>query len=105
MSWSQTLQTGELHDQITILIGSAICLLCGEAGVFVVSNEAFDPQSSSEYTLYRLSAGELPLLLTHIQQRDYCHPERSEGSGRILLREPLPSTLVEQLRLDQHDGE
>ncbi len=100
MSWSQTLQTGELHDQITILIGSAICLLCGEAGVFVVSNEAFDPQSSSEYTLYRLSAAVLPLLLTHVQQRG-----SQPNSGRILLREPLPSTLVEQLRLNQHDGE
>ncbi|GAC1350167.1 MAG: ATP-binding protein [Ktedonobacteraceae bacterium] len=98
MSWSQTLQTGELHDQITILIGSAICLLCGEAGVFLVSNEAFDPQSSSEYTLYRLSAGVLPLLLTHVQQRG-----SQPNSGRLLLREPLPPTLVEQLRLDHHD--
>src|ERR1700680_343685 len=68
MSWSQTLQTEDLHDQLTILIGSAIRLLCGEAGVFVVSNEAFDPQSSEEYTLYRLEESALPALLAHAQE-------------------------------------
>src|SRR5579863_9945465 len=66
MSWSQTLQTEDLHDQLTILIGSAIRLLCGEAGVFVVSNEAFDPQSSSEYTLYRLNEVTLPTFFASI---------------------------------------
>jgi len=54
MSLSQTQQSQDLYDQITILIGSAIRLLAGDAGVFVVSNEAFDPQSSTEYTLYNL---------------------------------------------------
>ena len=68
MSWSQTIQTENLHDQMTILIGSAIRLLCGEAGVFVVSNEAFDPQSSHEYTLYRLSPAVLPLFLKSIEE-------------------------------------
>src|SRR5712691_9168407 len=90
MSWSQTLQTGELHDQITILIGSAICLLCGEAGVFVVSNEAFDPQSSSEYTLYRLSTSQLPLLLASVQEGV------QPNSRHLLVIETLPEALVEQ---------
>ena len=55
MSLSQVQQPEDLHDQIVILVGSAIRLLNGEAGVFVVSNEAFDPLSSAEYTAYRLS--------------------------------------------------
>jgi PAS domain S-box-containing protein len=91
MSWSQTLQTGDLHDQMTILIGSAIRLLCGEAGVFVVSNEAFDPQSSSEYTLYRLSTSQLPLLLAGVQEGT------RPNSGRLLVIEALPPALVERL--------
>ena len=67
LSLSQVQQSEDLHDQTTILIGSAIRLLCGEAGVFVVSNEAFDPQSSPEYTLYQLDADALPLLLASVQ--------------------------------------
>ncbi|MGZ6368654.1 MAG: hypothetical protein ACXWPS_22200, partial [Ktedonobacteraceae bacterium] len=55
MSWPQTQQSEDLYDQITILIGSAIRLLSGDAGVFVVANNAFDPQSNTAYTLYRLS--------------------------------------------------
>jgi PAS domain S-box-containing protein len=61
-------QSEELHDQTTILVGSAIRLLCGEAGVFVVASEAFDPQSTSEYTLYQLSESALPALLSSIEQ-------------------------------------
>ncbi len=68
MSWSQTQQAENVHDQMTILVGSAIRLLRGECGVFVVSNEAFDPQSSSEYTVYRLNEAALPLLLSHVQE-------------------------------------
>jgi PAS domain S-box-containing protein len=90
MSWSQTLQTGDLHDQMTILIGSAIRLLCGEAGVFVVSNEAFDPQSSSEYTLYRLSTSQLPLLLASIQEGV------QPNSRHLLVTETLPEALIGQ---------
>lgn len=68
MSWSQTQQSEDIQDQTTILVGSAVRLLCGEMGVFVVSNEAFDPQSSSEYTLYQLSESALPLLLAQVQE-------------------------------------
>src|ERR1700733_4331853 len=68
MSWSQPQQGDDAHDQMTVLIGSAIQLLRGEAGVFVVSNEAFDPQSSTEYTLYHLNKSVLPLLLSYVQE-------------------------------------
>ncbi|MFL5657765.1 MAG: sensor histidine kinase [Ktedonobacteraceae bacterium] len=97
MSWSHTLPTGDLHDQMTILIGSAIRLLCGDAGVFVVSNEAFDPQSSSEYTLYRLSTSQLPLLLASIQRGV------QPNSRHLLVTETLPATLVQQLGLGCDD--
>jgi PAS domain S-box-containing protein len=53
---------------LTILIGSAVQLLCGLAGVFVISNEAFDPQSSTEYILYQISEPVLPLLLAYVQE-------------------------------------
>ena len=100
MSWSQTLQTEDLHDQLTILIGSAIRLLCGEAGVFVVSNEAFDPQSSSEYTLYRLSAALLAPLLAHVQSSE------QPNTKYLLVKAALPTSLVAQLGLyeDESDG-
>ena len=91
MFWSQTMQTENLHDQMTILVGSAIRLLCGEAGVFVVSNEAFDPQSSPEYTLYRLSSSSLPALLRSLQD------SRQPNSTCILVRDTLPSTVVDYL--------
>jgi PAS domain S-box-containing protein len=66
MSLSQ--QAASVHDQLTILVGSAIRLLGGESGVFVVSNDAFDPQSSSEYTRYRLDEMALPLMLSLMQK-------------------------------------
>lgn len=94
MSWSQTPQTGDLYDQMTILIGSAIRLLCGEAGIFVVSNEAFDPQSSAEYTLYRIDTSLLPSFL--ISAQEGVQPK----SGRLLVTSALPSTLLEQLGRD-----
>jgi PAS domain S-box-containing protein len=80
---------------MTILIGSAIRLLRGEAGVFVISNEAFDPQSSSEYTLYRLSESILPLLLKSVQegtQPNSLHP---------LVARPLAPALATQLMMDE----
>src|SRR5579859_7022403 len=92
MSWSQTLQTENLHDQMTILIGSAIRLLSGEAGVFVVSNEAFDPQSSPEYTPYRLGPSFLTLLLASIQQSG-----RQPNSSCILVKDVAPPTLLDYL--------
>ena len=96
MSWSQTIQTENLHDQMTILIGSAIRLLCGEAGVFVVSNEAFDPQSSHEYTLYRLNPAVLPLLLKSIEESG-----RRPNSTCILVRNMLSSKVVDLLCQDE----
>jgi PAS domain S-box-containing protein len=95
MFWSQTMQTENLHDQMTILVGSAIRLLGGEAGVFVVSYEAFDPQSSPEYTLYRLSSSSLPLLLQSIQEG------RQPNSTCILVRDSVPSTVVDHLNQDE----
>jgi hypothetical protein len=83
MSWSQTSQAGDLYDQMTILSGSAIRLLGGEAGSFVVSNEAFDPQSSSEYTLYRLDTSLLPSLLAGFQEGT------QPNAGQPLVVEPL----------------
>jgi PAS domain S-box-containing protein len=91
MSWSQTMQTENLHDQMTILVGSAIRLLSGEAGVFVVSNEAFDPQSSPEYTHYRLGQSLLPLFLESIQRR-----ARQPNSSCILVKNVAPPTLLDQ---------
>lgn len=67
MSWSQIQQPEDLYDQMTILVGSAIRLLGGEAGVFAVSNEAFDPQSSAEYTPYTLESTALSHFLALLQ--------------------------------------
>ncbi len=94
MSWSQTQQTEDLYDQMSILVGTAIRLLCGEAGVFVVSNEAFDPQSSSEYTMYQINESALPILLSNV----------SPTSEHPLVITPLSLVLVAQMRL-LDDGE
>jgi PAS domain S-box-containing protein len=98
MSWSQTQQTGDLYDQITIIVGSAIQLLGGNAGVFVVSNEAFDPQSNTEYTLYRLSEQASMLLLAYIQLG------KQPSSKCPLATDTLPSTLVKQLGVYDEDA-
>jgi PAS domain S-box-containing protein len=76
---------------MTILVGSAIRLLGGEFGVFVVSNEVFDPQSSEEYTVYRLSESGLPLLLAHAQEG------MQPSSMHPLVIAAVPATLVGQL--------
>ena len=54
MSWSQSLSSEQARDHITILIGSAIRLLGGEMGVFVVFNEVFDPHIDVSSIVYRL---------------------------------------------------
>jgi PAS domain S-box-containing protein len=90
MSLSQTQQSQDLHDQITILIGSAVRLLNGDAGVFVVSNEAFDPQSSTEYTLYNLDESDCVHLLAYIRER------RRPNSACPLLIDKLPAALAMQ---------
>src|SRR5713101_6625345 len=99
MSWSQMQQSGELYDQITILVGSAIRLLCGDAGVFVVSNEAFDPQSNTEYTLYRLTESALIPLLSHIRE------SKRPNSHCPLVIDMLSPTLVKQLGICDEDEE
>ena len=91
MSLSQTQQSQDLHDQITILTGSAIRLLAGDAGVFVVSNEAFDPQSSTEYTLYNLTESACVHLLAYIRER------KQPTSGCPLVVDTLSAALVMQL--------
>ena len=97
MSLSQVQQPEDLHDQVVILVGSAIRLLCGEAGVFVVSNEAFDPLSSAEYIVYRLSDAGRTRLLKFVREREQPHMEHP------LLVDAIPDELVSQLgMLDVH---
>src|SRR5215471_7232567 len=91
MSWPQTQQSEDLYDQITILVGSAIRLLSGDAGVFVVSNKAFDPQSNAEYTLYRLNESALKPLLSYISE------SKQPDTNCPLVVDILPSSLVKQL--------
>jgi PAS domain S-box-containing protein len=88
MSWSQIQQNGDAFDQMTILVGGAIRLLGGEAGVFVVANETFDPQSDTAYTLYRLDIGALPTLLGSVQL------EEQPNVNRLLVRAALPPELL-----------
>src|SRR5438067_9062551 len=99
MSWSQTQQSEDLYDQITILIGSAIKLLSGDVGVFVVSNNAFDPQSNTEYTLYRLGESALMPLLSYIRE---C---KQPDTRCPLVVDTLPPDLVKQLGVCDEDVE
>lgn len=92
MSWSQQRHSEDLYEQAVIIVGSAVRLLRGQAGVFVLDNAAFDPQSSSEYTLYQLSTGEVALFLGDIHERT------QPGPTRPLVIEQLPPALAEQLR-------
>ncbi|WP_201365950.1 sensor histidine kinase [Dictyobacter formicarum] len=93
MSWFQPQHVEDPLDQMTVLVGRAIQLLRGESGVFVVSNEAFDPQSSAEYTLYHLNKAAVPFLLAYVQesmQPNTLHP---------LVVETIPPELARQLGL------
>jgi PAS domain S-box-containing protein len=100
MSWSQTRVAGDLSDQMTLLVGGAVRLLCGEAGVFVVSNEAFDPQSSEEYTVYRLNEAALPTFFASIAGG------MQPNSVRLLVAEKLSSAAAASLLLydDEANG-
>ena len=94
---SQVQQPEDLHDQIVILVGSAIRLLNGEAGVFVVSNEAFDPLSSAEYTAYRLSDAGSNFLLALARER--VQPDRAH----LLVVDDISHDMATQLGLfDMH---
>ncbi|MGZ3615813.1 MAG: sensor histidine kinase [Ktedonobacteraceae bacterium] len=99
MSWPQTQQSEDLYDQITILIGSAIRLLSGDAGVFVVANNAFDPQSNTAYSLYRLSEPALMPLLHYLRE------SKLPDSRCPLVVDTLPPTLVKQLGMCEEDAE
>ncbi len=98
MSVSQTQQSEDIFRQMTILIGSAIRLLCGEYGVFVVSNEAFDPQSSAEYVPYQLENATLPAFLEQLQRG------RQPGFQQPLAIEPVSDSLLTSLGLEVDDG-
>jgi PAS domain S-box-containing protein len=98
MSWSQVQQSEDLSDQLTILIGSAVRLLCGEHGLFVVANEAFDPHSSPEYVLYRFPENALSSLLAWAQAGAQPNSQRS-----LVIDAVLPA-LVTRLTSIGHDG-
>lgn len=91
MSWSQAHDAGNVYDQMTLLVGSAVRLLCGEVGVFVVSNEAFDPQSSEEYTVYRLDSALLPAFLATLAGG------AQPNSARLLVSEMLAPEAAQRL--------
>lgn len=91
MSWSQQRHAEDLYEQVVILVGGAVRLLRGLAGVFVLANAAFDPQSSSEYTLYQLNEEEAALFLGSIRER------AQPGPARPLVVDSLPATLTAQL--------
>ncbi|HET8913180.1 MAG TPA: ATP-binding protein [Ktedonobacteraceae bacterium] len=93
MSWSQVQQPEDLYDQMTILVGSAIRMLGGEAGVFVVSNEAFDPQSSAEYTSYNFESASLNQFVAALQ--NWSQPTPAHPA----IVEVMPADLVTSLGL------
>jgi PAS domain S-box-containing protein len=93
MFWPQSPQSADAHDQMTTLIGSAIQMFRGEAGIFVVSNEAFDPQSSREYILYRIDEALVFPLLAHVQ--DGMQP----NSAHPLLFEALAPDIISRLNI------
>lgn len=95
MSWSQLQHSEDLYDQIIVLVGSAVRLLGGQAGIFVLANEAFDPQSSSEYTLYQLSEAEAALFLSGM--REQIQP----GPFRLCVVEDIPPEMAERLARSQ----
>src|SRR5689334_21542912 len=68
MSRSQTYQSEDMHDQLTILVGSAIQLLGSDAGVLIIATEAFDPQSNNDYVVYRLGQEGFAKLLQRVQE-------------------------------------
>jgi PAS domain S-box-containing protein len=100
MFWPQSPQSEDARDQMTTLIGSAIQMFRGEAGIFVVSNEAFDPQSGSEYILYRIDEAIVFPLLAHVQdgmQPNSAHPLLFEAlAPDIISRLNIASEVAEQ---------
>ncbi len=97
MSWAQIQQAEDVYDQMTVLVGSAIRLFGGESGVFVVSNEAFDPQSSTEYTQYRLSDVALSSLLTLAERGT------QPASSHPLVIESIAPEVAVQMSIEEMD--
>ena len=95
MSLSQVQQAEDVYDSMTVLVGSAIRLFGGESGVFVVSNEAFDPQSSTEYTRYRLSDTALSSLLTLADR------SMQPSSRQPLVIEPIAPEIAMQMGVEE----
>ncbi len=95
MSLSQVQQAEDVYDSMTVLVGSAVRLLGGESGVFVVSNEAFDPQSSTEYTRYRLSDVALSSLLTLADR------STQPSSRQPLVIEPIAPEVAMQMGVEE----
>lgn len=93
MSWSQPQSSEDLRDQMTILVGSAIRLMCGDAGVFVLSGQAFDPLSSVEYTPYQLSENACEHLLA------YARGQKQPDAASPLVVTMLPLVLAPSLGL------
>ena len=93
MSWSQAQRPEDGRDQMTILVGSAIRLLGGEAGVFIVSSEAFDPLSGDQYIPYRLSEDGCAHLLAYMRGRT------QPDTAQPLVVGMMPQVLVPELGL------
>ena len=94
MAWSPFSQAEDVYDQVVVLVGSAVRLLRGECGVFVVSNEAFDPQSSREYTAYRLDEAATELLVSFAEERG------QPSTRRSLVVSPLSDDVLQQLGVE-----
>lgn len=95
MVWSPFSQAEDVYDQMVVLVGSAVRLLRGEYGVFVVSNEAFDPQSSREYTSYRLNEATTEAFVSLAQEG------MQPSTRRPLVVESLLDDAVQLLGLDE----
>ena len=94
MAWSPFSQAEDVYDQVVVLVGSAVRLLRGECGVFVVANEAFDPQSSREYTSYRLDEAATELLVSFAQEGG------QPSTRRSLVVSPLADEALRQLGVE-----
>ncbi len=93
MSWSRVQQLVDSADQLALLIGSAVRLLGGEAGIFIVSNEVFDPQSMLEYTEY------IPIAINQSLFLDLAQRMPRPDSQHLMVRERLDQDLVSRLGL------
>ena len=94
MAWSPFSHAEDVYDQVVVLVGSAIRLLRGEYGVFVVSNEAFDPQSSREYTAYRLDEAATGSLVS------LAHEGLQPSTRRPLVVESLSNDALQALGIE-----